>query len=305
MPCVLNFGSLNIDYVYSVEHFVRAGETLAACDRQIFAGGKGLNQSIALAEAGARVFHAGCVGQDDGGILLSLLRAHAVNIDYIRKTAGPSGHTIIQVDASGQNCILLFGGANHDVSERHILETLSQFRAGDFLLLQNEISRVPFIARAAEERGLRIVYNPSPVTEDAEAVLHGRVDYLLVNEVEAEMLCGVSDAAEQLDALRARFPQTAIVLTRGKAGVFYADGAARYQHGIYDVAAVDTTAAGDTFTGFFIARLIHGDAVPDALKLASIASSIAVSRRGASSSIPSLQEVLNYPLTTARCSARE
>ena len=296
MPRVLNFGSLNIDYVYSVEHFVRAGETLAADERRIFAGGKGLNQSVALAQRGAEVFHAGCVGEADGDFLTSFLRTYNVNTDLVQKTQSPSGHAIIQVEPNGQNCILLFHGANGAVTEGQADAALAGFGAGDFVVLQNEITNVPYIAKKASERGMRVVFNPSPANLAINDVLKQKVDYLILNEIEAQMITGVSGLQEQISAMHALFPGMALVLTLGKDGVVYSDGGQEYRHGIYDVIAVDTTAAGDTFTGFFIARLIAGCDVREALRAASLASSIAVSRNGAALSIPSLDEVMRSAL---------
>jgi ribokinase len=300
VPRVLNFGSLNIDYVYSVEHFVRAGETLAATERRIFAGGKGLNQSVALARGGAEVFHAGSVGEADGGFLTSFLQTYNVNTDLVQKTACPSGHAIIQVEPNGQNCILLFDGANGAVTEGQADAALAHFGEGDFVVLQNEIANVPYIAKKAAERGLRVVFNPSPANSAITGVLRQKIGYLILNEIEAQMITGVSGLRGQLAALHGQFPHTAVVLTLGKDGVVYADGEHEYRHGIYDVTAVDTTAAGDTFTGFFIARLIAGSDVPEALRAASLASSIAVSRNGAAPSIPSLDEVMRSTLKPAR-----
>ena len=131
---VLNFGSLNIDYVYTVSHIVQPGETLSADGRATYFGGKGLNQSIAIAKAGVPVFHAGKVGADGGG-LLSECRKYGVDATYIETSDGETGHTVIQVDRSGQNSIVLFGGSNRAITHAQIGRVLSQFSAGDFLVL--------------------------------------------------------------------------------------------------------------------------------------------------------------------------
>lgn len=301
MPCVLNFGSLNVDYVYSVEHFVAAGETLDTGARNVFAGGKGLNQSIALARAGAKVFHAGCVGSEDGMVLLNALKTASVNTDFVKTLEGSSGHTIIQVDKNGQNCILLFGGANKAVNEAQIKEALGVFKEDDFILLQNEINASAEIAKLAAQKGMKIVYNPSPVSGSIYDVLKQKIDFLLLNEIEAEMIIQrgaktAFDSSSALDELAKKFPDTTIVLTCGKSGVYCREKNSVYHHGIYDVKVVDTTAAGDTFTGFFIAAIIEGRHIEEALRTASIASSIAVSRAGASMSIPSREEVQNSVL---------
>lgn len=286
---ILNFGSLNIDYTYQVEHFVRPGETMSSLSRKTNCGGKGLNQSIALARAGAQVWHAGAVGAEDGGLLCRALAESGVNIDYVaRREDTASGHAIIQVNQSGQNCILLYGGANQTITPQQVDETLSHFDAGDFLVLQNEINQLAYIMERAHEKGMVIVLNPSPLDEIIGTLPLSYVDYFLLNEVEAGDLCGGQGSLEEMAR---RFPSARIVLTLGKEGVRYRDGDQILSHGIYKVPVVDTTAAGDTFTGFFIGSLTQGCDAGEALRLASVASSLAVSRPGAGASIPWMEEV--------------
>lgn len=290
---ILNFGSLNLDYVYSVQHFVRAGETISSQDMQVFSGGKGLNQSIALARAGAEVYHAGAVGLADGNPLLAALTSSGVNVALTEKIACPSGHAIIQVDDGGQNGILLYGGANRTNSESYIDRVLESFSAGDFILLQNEINLVDRIILKANAIGMRVVLNPSPMDEKIKKLPLESVDYILLNEVEAAGLCGCTDTALLPVMLQEKLPQASILLTLGKQGVVYWESGALtpINHGIYDVPVADTTAAGDTFTGYFIACIMSGKTNEEALRLASVASSIAVSRKGASPSIPTMEEV--------------
>ena len=164
---VLNFGSLNLDYVYQVESILIPGETQASKDRKTFCGGKGLNQSIALAKAGIPVFHAGMIGEE-GDILLETCRENGVNTDFIRKIQGPGGHTVIQVDKNGQNCILLFGGSNRSITREFVDEVLSAFEKGDILLLQNEINELDYIIDQAYEKGMMIILNPSPYDKALE-----------------------------------------------------------------------------------------------------------------------------------------
>ena len=128
----LNFGSLNLDFVYDVEHFVRPGETISSTALNTFSGGKGLNQSVALSRAGAQTYHGGCIGKD-GQILLDGLRAAGADVSFVRVLKScRTGHAIIQVDPSGQNCILLFGGANQAVTDVQIEETLPGSGQGTF-----------------------------------------------------------------------------------------------------------------------------------------------------------------------------
>ena len=288
---ILNFGSLNIDNVYTVSHFVRPGETLATEQLDLFCGGKGLNQSIALSKAGATVYHAGKIGED-GKILLDILQEHGVNTQWVEQAAGRSGHAVIQVDASGQNCILLYGGTNQQITEEQIDRTLSDFGPGDLLLLQNEINGLDLLLIKAAQKEMQIALNPSPVSPKLLEMPLENVTLFVFNEIEGEMLSGVLEPDQMLAAIRKKYPSAVLLLTLGKHGAVYDDGIRRLRHGIYDVPRVDTTGAGDTFTGYFLARTAAGDSPELALELASVASSIAVSRSDAAASIPKLDEVL-------------
>ena len=291
---ILNFGSLNVDYVYSVDYFVRAGETLKANSREVLPGGKGLNQSVALARAGAEVYHAGCIGAD-GEFLRELLNAKGVNTDYLRTIDGMQGHTIIQVDKKGENCILLYGGTNRSIGDSQIDETLAHFGPGDWLVLQNEINSLPRIVDAAFARGMRIVLNPSPYEEGLKEVDFGKLSWLLVNEVEACQCSGSDEPERAWDVLHARYPGLSVLITLGGAGsIAYsvtAEGLDTVRQQAFQADAVDTTAAGDTFTGYFIGGLAEGRSLAEAMRRASMASAISVTRMGAAVSIPKRQEV--------------
>lgn len=292
---ILSFGSLNLDKVYSVDHFVRAGETMSSAKLEEFCGGKGLNQSVAIARAGGDVYHAGCVGAADGGMLLDMLRSSGVDISLVRQLSCPSGHAIIQVNTEGQNCILLYGGANQQVSAAQIDETLAAFAAGDILVLQNEISNLSYLIEAAGKKGMTIVLNPSPMTADILEMPLQYVSYFLLNEVEAKDLCGEEAADEAYpDKLLARFPGSKIVLTLGSRGCIYRDADQQIFHPACKVQAVDTTAAGDTFTGFFVAAIAAGLDVQTALEQATKAAAISVGRKGAAPSIPTREEMLAF-----------
>lgn len=292
---ILSFGSLNLDKVYSVDHFVRAGETMSSSKLEEFCGGKGLNQSVAIARAGGEVYHAGCVGATDGGMLLDMLRSSGVDISLVRQLSCPSGHAIIQVNGDGQNCILLYGGANQQVSAEQIDETLASFAAGDILVLQNEISNLSYLIEAAGKKGMTIVLNPSPMTADILAMPLQYVSYFLLNEVEAKDLCGEAAEDEAYpEKLLERFPNSRIVLTLGERGCIYRDGAQQISCPACKVQAVDTTAAGDTFTGFFVAAIAAGVDVHTALEQATKAAAISVGRKGAAPSIPTREEMLAF-----------
>lgn len=292
---VLNFGSLNIDYVYSVDHMVTPGETLASYSMNTFCGGKGLNQSIALAKAGVPVYHAGLVGEE-GAALLKACKEGGVNTEFIRMIPGKSGHTIIQVDKEGQNCILLFGGANQSVTAQYVDEVLSHFEKGDILLLQNEINMLDYIIDKAYDKGMMIILNPSPYNEALAVCDYSKISMFLLNEVEGAQVTGETEAGAILDKLKTIYPEARVVLTLGGDGSVYQYKEEKYRQGIYKVKAVDTTAAGDTFTGYFISSVIDGLPVPEGLSLAAKASAIAVSREGATASIPLREEVLKAEL---------
>lgn len=287
---ILNMGSLNYDYVYSVSHIVKPGETILSKNLETFCGGKGLNQSVALARAGEKVYHAGMVGMD-GDLLLKICSDNNIDTSFIKKTDGKSGHTIIQVDENGQNCILLFGGSNQSLTKEYINGVIDFCEEGDWILLQNEVNELAYIIDRAFEKGLKIALNPSPFNEKVSECDLSKVSLFLLNEIEGEQITGKSVAEEILDMMVKQYPQAKVVLTLGSAGVVYRDQNTECSHGIYKVNAVDTTAAGDTFTGYFIYAILHDIPVPKALGLSSKASAIAVSRAGAVASIPFMNEV--------------
>lgn len=291
---VLNYGSLNIDYVYSVDHIFREGETVSSSGMEVFCGGKGLNQSIALARAGIAVFHAGMIGED-GGQLLDACKEGGVDAAFIKKISVKSGHTIIQVDKNGQNSILLYGGSNQCQTKEYIDEVLSHFKEGDLLLLQNEVNLIDYLIEQAYSRGMQIALNPSPYNAKLNACDLSKVSLLLLNEVEGEQITGEKEPKIILDKILEKNPKMRIVLTLGGAGAIYRDASETFHQEVFKVNVVDTTAAGDTFTGYFIAGLSQQHmSLPETLRMAAKASSITVSRPGATSSIPNREEVMRY-----------
>ena len=289
---VLNIGSMNLDLVYSVDHIVQPGETEASFALDTFLGGKGLNQSMALAKAGVEVYQGGMIGED-GQVFLDACAEYGVRADYIRTVPGKSGHAVIQRDKNAQNCILLYGGANQMLTGEYVDAVLADFGAGDLLLLQNEVNQMGYIVEKAYEKGMQIALNPSPFNEKLDAVDMRKISIFLLNEVEGNQVTGLTEPDEIIAEMLRRFPKAKIVLTLGKDGAVYADAEQKHFQPIFKVQAVDTTAAGDTFTGYFLAGLLSGMPVPEILKMSAKASSIAVSRAGAVPSIPYRDEVLS------------
>ena len=288
---VLNIGSMNLDLVYSVDHIVQPGETEASTALDTFLGGKGLNQSMALAKAGVEVWQGGMIGED-GQPFLDACAQYGVKVDLIRTVPGKSGHAVIQRDKNAQNCILLYGGANQQLTEEYVDSVLANFGAGDILLLQNEVNQMPYIVDRAYEKGMQIALNPSPFNEKLAEVDMAKISIFLMNEVEGNQITGLTDPDEIIAEMLVRFPAARIVLTLGKDGAVYADAQQKHFQPVFPVQAVDTTAAGDTFSGYFLAGLLEGMSVPEILKMSAKASSIAVTREGAVPSIPYREEVL-------------
>ena len=287
---ILNFGSLNIDKVYAVEKIVKGGETIDSVSFSESVGGKGLNQSIAVAKAGGNIMHAGCVGKD-GEILLQALKDNNVDTSLIKTVETASGQAIIQVDKHGQNCIILFHVANYEVDKAYIDEVMQDFAQGDILILQNEISNIDYIIEVAKAKQMKIYLNPSPINENLNKYNMQAIDGIFVNEHEGAYLAGKEKVEDILDSLASKYPELEIILTFGDKGAYYRHKDINIFQPAYKVDAVDTTAAGDTFTGYFIALRQQGKSIEESLQKASKASSITVSRKGASISIPKIAEV--------------
>ncbi len=292
MKKVLNVGSLNIDRTYSVREFVKPKETIKALEYEEFCGGKGLNQSVAAVRAGAEVCHAGAVGRD-GAMLLDFLMEAGIHTEYIQQLDAVSGHAVIQVDQDGQNNIIVYGGTNACLSREYIDTVLQDFGRGDILLLQNEVSNVRHAVLEGKKRGMTIVLNPSPFNEEINRYPLEQIDYFLLNEIEGQMLAGTTgeEIPEIMKALREQYPHAAFVLTMGEKGAWFFDQKQQIRQEVYKVDTVDTTAAGDTFSGYFIAGIAAGREIKEILREASAASGITVSRKGAAPSIPAMEEV--------------
>lgn len=287
---ILNYGSMNLDHVYTVDHPVLPGETIIADTLALYCGGKGLNQSAAVARAGGEVYHAGLVGED-GDLLVDGLRRAGVDVRYVERRPGASCHTMIQVDPRGQNSIVVYNTPSLRFDGEDIDRILSDFASGDAVMLQNEAYNSPLMMRRAADKGLTVIFNPSPMNSQIADYPLDRVDWLLLNEIEGEAISGEKEPERILDVLHDRYPHMNVVLTLGEKGCICMQGDARLAQPAFPVQAVDTTAAGDTFTGYFVTGLSRGLPMPEILRRAALAAAIAVSRPGAADSVPTAEEV--------------
>ncbi|KAJ3100973.1 hypothetical protein HDU97_001729 [Phlyctochytrium planicorne] len=317
-------GSLNVDEVFEVNDIVRPGETISSTSFAKHPGGKGANQAVAVASAGGNAsggcYHAGKIGMD-GQFLVDTLRSHGVKTDLVQIT----GRAIIQVSSGGENSIILHPGANHAITRedvRNYFRYLTGQRENNhsaWLLLQNEISpdALSECIRIAKEQGFTVVLNPAPCPPNLKDVCPIQdVDVLILNEVESQQLCSSfghsvapTDTTSMFGYLFQHLPSIqVIVITLGSQG---AVGGLKAESGILSVAVpalaivpVDTTAAGDTFVGYFtVALAMHKEktleGLRESMKMGVVASAIACERRGAIPSIPKLEEVL-MRLSTVR-----
>lgn len=287
---ILNYGSLNIDHVYNVDAIVKPGQTIDSFSVSRHPGGKGMNQSVALARAGASVYHAGMIGSD-GLFLKELLLKDGVDCRFLKTVDGNTGSAFIQVDKNGQNCIVLNGGTNRMNTREYCDEVLSFFEEDDILLLQNEINEIDYLIDRAYEKKMYIVLNPSPMNENVLKCNLHKVSLFLMNEDEAARISGKSEPEEVLNAMKAAYPDSEVVMTLGAQGSVYQGKGTFVKQEAFRVKAVDTTAAGDTYTGFLLASLADGKSIQDCLALASKASAISVTKEGAASSIPYMKDI--------------
>ena len=283
-------GSANLDFVYRMPHFVRPGETIAATERSVYCGGKGLNQAIALARAGLSVSFIGRVGAD-GSQLLQRLSLEGIDTTLCREVGLATGHAIIQVTNEGENNIILFPGANHSFTSKDPLEVLASAKQGDVLVLQNEVSCVNDFIVHGRAKGMKIVFTPSPMSDAVKRYSLEAVDFLFLNEVELKELTGFDLVDAGISFLGERMPRSHLIVTLGEKGaVHWHQGTQNFQEAI-NVNVVDTTAAGDTFLGFFMASYLSGNSARASLERAAMAASFCVSRAGASDSIPRQSEL--------------
>ena len=231
-----------MDHVYKVDHFTVPGETQGCLEYNIKCGGKGVNQAIAMAFAGNDTYFAGIIGSDSG-----LLKD--VHIDYMKISNKPTGHAIIEVDQSGQNHILLYGGTNKEIDFEYIDEVLSHFSKGDIVVLQNEINNVPYIIERCYEKEMKSFFNAAPYDIAVKNYPIEKVTWLVVNETEGAALSNEEDYEKIIQTLKQKYPHTHILFTMGKEGsrAYYKNF--RVEQPGFTVKAIETTGAGDTFCG--------------------------------------------------------
>lgn len=292
---IINIGSLNLDYVYRVDRFLLPGETKSGLSLEVNAGGKGLNQSIAMAKAGIHVYHAGVYGAG-GEMLVKTLEQYGVDIHLLQQRADiQNGHAIIQVDGNGQNCILLYGGSNQALTENYIREVIDFCGEDDMILLQNEINNIALIIDLAYEKKIPVAMNIAPMGPEVAGYDLSKLTWIVVNEIEAAALAGGETVEQTMENLSAKYPDSGILMTLGSDGVWLRKGRENIRMNALRVEnVVDTTAAGDTFLGYFLAAVTGGADTVEALQQATCAGAMAIQKPGAAQSIPDRAELLRF-----------
>ena len=293
MKKILVVGSINIDLVFSVKAMVRKGETIHSSRMDQYLGGKGFNQAIALRRAYPDVSLAVNYAQQDGH-LKTAAEKFGLNTSHMLAMDEPTGMAFIQVDEAGDNCIVLNAGANGVFTRERFASILKDFSAGDLLVLQNEINQLDVLIELAKAQGLLVALNPSPFDEKILKLPLDQLDYLVLNEIEGAQLCSTHDPKAILTQLSQRFAQTCVVLTLGGDGAMAQSGAEFVHQAALKIDVVDTTAAGDTFLGFFCGAMQEGQTLAYALKRANAAAALCCTRAGASSSIPTQADVDSF-----------
>lgn len=293
---VINFGSMNLDYVYPVEHIVKPEETLRSNRAMFYAGGKGLNQSIAISRAGGTVMHCGNVGMTEGSYLINILDKNGVNTSLIRKKETNTGTAFIQVTGDGTRSIIECGGANYTFTEDHIEYAMAQVKKGDIILVQNETNMVREIVEKGLEAGARIALNCSPFSDDLKDLPLDRLSFIFLNRIEASKFTGMNpnDMESLIPSLRGMFRDAEIVITMGTKGSMAMTQTDEIFQGVYETTVRDKTAVSDAFVGFYIGTRMSGASMRDSLMMAAKAAAICVSRNGAASSIPMIEECYGF-----------
>ncbi|MFT4014277.1 MAG: ribokinase [Paracoccus sp. (in: a-proteobacteria)] len=284
---IFNLGSINIDHIYRLAALPQAGETISSLGYSLGLGGKGANQSVAAARAGAKVVHLGAMGTGDGWVTQRLASAGVTTGHIARLPDQATGHAIILVDASAENSIVLHGGANQALPRSILADDLAGIGPGDILLMQNETNLQPETAQVARAGGATVIYSAAPFEIEALRAVLPHVSILAVNEGEAR---------QTFAAFGEDLPVQGILITKGGEGAEYRDlaGGRTFAQPAFQVQPVDTTGAGDCFAGWFAAGLSRGEDVPTALRHAAAAAAVQVTRRGAGDAMPDRDEVIAF-----------
>ena len=284
---ILNFGSINKDFFYSVDDFVKPGETISSIKYNVKIGGKGLNQSVGISKAGQKIYHAGIINKDDT-FILDRLKKWNINCENIVLGVNPTGHAIIQVDKNGENSIIIHGGANHDFDIKFIKSVLSKFDSGDILVLQNEINNIKEIIDRAHHKKMKIVFNPAPFNNEILSYDLNKISTLILNQTEGEALSKEKKPVNILRVLKSKFNNTEIILTLGEKGSLYSFKDELLKIKAHKVDTIDTTGAGDTFIGYYVAGIASEISKKNNLNRASEAAAIATTKLGGAESIPKI-----------------
>ena len=293
---ILVIGSLNMDLSIDLAKMPVTGETILGRGIAYKAGGKGANQACAAGRLGGRVRMLGCVGQDEfGQKLVKSLSESGVETDYIKESRDlPTGTAVIYVDDNGDNSIVVIPGANMACDIEYLKEQDEQFHWCDYVVLQMEIpyEAVWYSVKRAKELGKMVILNPAPAPDEIPEEILSLVDYLTPNETEIIALNGKSkdDIREGAEKLLSRGVSN-VIATLGDRGALLVNQYGETFYPARKVVSVDTTAAGDCFNGAMVAALAEGQSEAEAILFANIASSIAVTRKGAQESLPIREEV--------------
>ncbi|MFP4237801.1 MAG: ribokinase [Rhodosalinus sp.] len=281
---IWNLGSINADFAYGVPRLPGPGETLAAGSLTRGLGGKGANLSVAAARAAARVVHVGAVGPD-GRWAVERLLEYGVDTRHIAEVGEVTGHAVIAVDPDGENCILIWPGANVAIPEAARDAALAEARVGDRAVAQNETNGQAAWLGTAKRLGLSTAYVAAPFDPQAVGAVLEDVDLLILNEVEAAQL----EAALGRRVSDLGVPD--VLVTMGAEGVRWHGAGGARDFAAPRVEAVDTTGAGDTFAGYILAGLDRGMPMAQAIGQAQVAAALMVARPGTADAIPDLKEV--------------
>ncbi len=291
MPsAIFNLASINLDKILELERLPTAGETIAGQHSKVSLGGKGTNISVAIQRAGQDVTHIGAIHHEDT-VLRQLLIEAGIGNEFVEASQELSGEAIILLDQNAENSIIVIAGANRHISESHIVQSLKNAKADDWLVMQNETNGQIKAVEIAKQKGMKVAYVAAPFETDAVRKVMNDLDLLILNETEAHQLSrSVGDLTDgQI------IPKVLVTLGAAGAVLYGTDG--KIEIDGHKVEPRDTTAAGDTFCGFYIAGIASGLTEQPAIKQANAAAALAVQTLGASDSIPFLKDMQEFLAT--------